>query len=209
MFEIRKFFIVLLFLVLAVPVLVHGQAFTGGMLAGLSVNQIDGDEHAGYDKTGIVFGGWVRTNTKGPVQIQGEIRYFGKGAANRTNPDQPDQYYRVRLRYVEVPVTMRYTFAYRIPVGFGFSAGYLAEAKEDLSGDGYIEPVRKFRKTEIAAQVLAGYVFSSRIAGEICFSYSLLPVREHPGGQTFLGNLGQYNNSLSFCVFYRMGGKKP
>ncbi|NMB72864.1 MAG: hypothetical protein GYA22_12025, partial [Bacteroidales bacterium] len=90
MSEIR--IVLWLLVVLFVPVQTKAQAFTGGILGGLSVNQIDGDEFAGYDKAGIVFGGWVRTNTDGPFQIQGEIRYFGKGAGNRTNTDQPDQY---------------------------------------------------------------------------------------------------------------------
>jgi hypothetical protein len=206
MSEIR--IVLWLLVVLFVPVQTKAQAFTGGILGGLSVNQIDGDEFAGYDKAGIVFGGWCRTNTDGPFQIQGEIRYFGKGAGNRTNTDQPDQYYRVRLRYVEVPVMFRYSLVSRIPVGLGLSAGYLAEAKEDLTGDGYIDPVRKFRKFELAGQASAGYDFSARVTGEIRFSYSLIPVREHPGGQTFLGNLGQYNNNLSFCILYTMGGRR-
>ncbi len=203
----RKILICLL-VFLFIQVKINAQAFTGGLLGGLSVNQIDGDEYAGYDKAGFVFGGWVRTNATGPFQVQAEIRYFGKGAGNRTNPDQPDRYYRVRLRYVEVPVTIRYTISSRIPLGLGLSAGYLAEAKEDLTGDGYIDPVREFRKFELAGQVSAGYNFSSHITGEIRFSYSLLPVRDHPGGQTFLGNLGQYNNNLSFCILYSLGGRR-
>jgi len=203
----RKVLLWLLFLSF-VPLQIKAQAFTGGLLGGLSVNQIDGDEYAGYDKAGIVFGGWVRTNTTGPFQVQGEIRYFGKGAGNRANPDQPDRYYRVRLRYVEVPVLLRYTVSSRIPLGLGLSAGYLAEAKEDLTGDGYIDPVRKFRRLELAGQATAGYDFSSHITGEIRFSYSLIPVRDHPGGQTFLGNLGQYNNNLSFCILYMLGGRR-
>lgn len=203
----RKVLLWLLFLSF-VPLQMKAQAFTGGLLGGLSVNQIDGDEYAGYDKAGIVFGGWVRTNTTGPFQVQGEIRYFGKGAGNRANPDQPDRYYRVRLRYIEVPVLLRYTVSSRIPLGLGLSAGYLAEAKEDLTGDGYIDPVRKFRRLELAGQATAGYDFSSHITGEIRFSYSLIPVRDHPGGQTFLGNLGQYNNNLSFCILYMLGGRR-
>jgi len=203
----RKVLLWLLFLSF-VPLQMKAQAFTGGLLGGLSVNQIDGDEYAGYDKAGIVFGGWVRTNTTGLFQVQGEIRYFGKGAGNRANPDQPDRYYRVRLRYIEVPVLLRYTVSSRIPLGLGLSAGYLAEAKEDLTGDGYIDPVRKFRRLELAGQATAGYDFSSHITGEIRFSYSLIPVRDHPGGQTFLGNLGQYNNNLSFCILYMLGGRR-
>jgi len=229
----RKVLLWLLFLSF-VPLQMKAQAFTGGLLGGLSVNQIDGDEYAGYDKAGIifggwvrtnttglfqvqgeiryfgkgVFGGWVRTNTTGPFQVQGEIRYFGKGAGNRANPDQPDRYYRVRLRYIEVPVLLRYTVSSHIPLGLGLSAGYLAEAKEDLTGDGYIDPVRKFRRLELAGQATAGYDFSSHITGEIRFSYSLIPVRDHPGGQTFLGNLGQYNNNLSFCILYMLGGRR-
>lgn len=203
----RKVLLWLLFLSF-VPLQMKAQAFTGGLLGGLSVNQIDGDEYAGYDKAGIIFGGWVRTNTTGPFQVQGEIRYFGKGAGNRANPDQPDRYYRVRLRYIEVPVILRYTVSSRIPLGLGLSAGYLAEAKEDLTGDGYIDPVRKFRRLELAGQATAGYDFSSHITGEIRFSYSLIPVRDHPGGQTFLGNLGQYNNNLSFCILYMLGGRR-
>jgi len=203
----RKVLLWLLFLSF-VPLQMKAQAFTGGLLGGLSVNQIDGDEYAGYDKAGIILGGWVRTNTTGLFQVQGEIRYFGKGAGNRANPDQPDRYYRVRLRYIEVPVILRYTVSSRIPLGLGLSAGYLAEAKEDLTGDGYIDPVRKFRRLELAGQATAGYDFSSHITGEIRFSYSLIPVRDHPGGQTFLGNLGQYNNNLSFCILYMLGGRR-
>lgn len=185
---------------------VQAQAFVGGPVLGVSGNQIDGDDYAGYNKAGLILGGWVRTNNDNLLRVRGEIRYFGKGAAN-SNSSQSENYYRVRLRYIELPLMLQYFFSSRFSAEAGGSVAYLMSGKEDLTGDGYADPSRPFRHYELAAQAGAGYDFTPQLSLHIQFSYSLLPVREHPGGQTFLGNLGQYNNSLSICMYYNLTRK--
>lgn len=181
---------------------VAGQAFTGGLLAGITGNQIDGDDYKGYNKMGLTAGGYVQTKRNSRWQYQMEIKYFMKGAM-RVSADN-SIYYKEQLNYVEVPVLADFYLSTKMFAESGLSAGYLFSAREDKTGYGYIAPSPPFRKVELAYQLGLNYQFTSHIRGNLRFSYSLLPIRNNPGNQVWWFNRGQYNNSLSLCMYYRL-----
>ena len=108
-----------------------GQAFTGGIAGGLSVNQIDGDQYSGYNMFGITGGAYLQTNKPGKWQMQGEIKYFLKGAEQPPTPDNSN-FYKEHLNYIQIPVLVDYYLKEKIFFEAGLSAGYLFWAREDL-----------------------------------------------------------------------------
>lgn len=182
--------------------LAAGQAFEGGPLLGISLNQIDGDRYSGYDMPGVIVGAYTKTTFGDPVNYQIEIKYFSKGASSGLIKDIIEvQYYRMRLRYIQVPVTGQISLNDRMLVEVGPSFGYLISARED-DGNGYVEPQKDFNTLEIAGMVGFNYMLGERIIANARFIYSLLPTREHPGNQTYYLDQGQYNNTISLSFYY-------
>jgi hypothetical protein len=180
-----------------------GQAFTGGITGGISVNQIDGDEYRGYNMLGATGGAYVQTNKSGKLQIQGEIKYFLKGAEQKQTPDNP-VFYRVHLNYVQIPVMVNYYLSDKIFPEAGLAAGYLFWAREDRDGNGFLSPSRPFTSIDLSFEGGMNFQITKLIRANIRLSYSILPIRDNPGGQVFRFDLGQYNSSLSFNLYYRI-----
>ncbi len=181
---------------------VFSQAFTGGITGGFSVNQIDGDSYKGYNMLGFTGGGYVQTNMPGKWQVQGEIKYFLKGAEQKF-PDNV-AFYKEHLNYVQVPLLIHYYVNDKIFPEIGISAGYLFLAREDLDGNGFISPTKPFKPLDLSFEGGVNFQISRIIRANIRMSYSIIRIREFPGGQTFLFDQGQYNSSLSFNLFYRI-----
>ena len=181
---------------------IYSQAFTGGITGGISVNQIDGDEYRGYNMLGLTGGAYVQTNKQGKWQVQGEIKYFLKGAEQKF-PDN-SAFYKEHLTYVQVPLLLNYYVNEKFFPEAGISAGYLFLAREDLDGNGFISPSRPFNPVDLCFEGGINYQISRNLRANVRLSYSITRIRAFPGGQTFLFDRGQYNSSLSFNLYYRI-----
>ena len=181
---------------------VSGQTFTGGITGGISVNQIDGDSYKGYNMFGLTGGAYVQTKVPGNWQTQIEIKYFLKGAEQKF-PDNSG-FYKEHLNYVQVPVLLNYYINEKLFPELGISAGYLFKAKEDLDGNGFTSPARPFKPLDLSFEGGMNFQINHSLRANIRLSYSLIRIREFPGGQTFLFDMGQYNSSLSFNLYYRI-----
>jgi hypothetical protein len=194
--------ILIIFIIVNGLISVYSQAFTGGITGGISVNQIDGDSYKGYNMLGFTGGAYVETNRPGKWQVQGEIKYFLKGAEQKF-PDNV-AFYKEHLNYVQVPLMINYYVNDKIFPEIGISAGYLFLAREDLDGNGFISPTRPFKPLDLSFEGGVNFQISKIVRANIRLSYSIIRIREFPGGQTFLFDQGQYNSSLSFNLYYRI-----
>ncbi|TVR71681.1 MAG: PorT family protein [Marinilabiliales bacterium] len=178
------------------------QVFNAGMGGGLNIAQVEGDGFSGYNKPGGFFGLFVSTPVSEFLSARMEINYSSKGSMFPTSIDNP-RYYKIDLRYVEIPVLMRYSWSSGIIAEIGLSGGYLFFSREKDAG-GYIPPEETlpFRKGELAAHAGAGWQFTEKISGHARVAFSVIRVREHAGGGTYRFNWGQFNNVLSFTVQY-------
>jgi len=197
----RKAILIILIIVIGINS-VFCQAFTGGITGGISVNQIDGDSYRGYNMLGFTGGAYVQTNTPGKWKVQVEIKYFLKGAEQKATDNS--FYYKEHLNYVQVPLLLNYYVNEKIFPEIGISAGYLFLAREDLSGDGFISPTKPFKPLDLSFEGGVNFQISRILRANIRLSYSIIRIREFPGGQTFLFDRGQYNSSLSFNLYYRI-----
>jgi hypothetical protein len=197
----RIHFVVLLFIAFLLTKTTQAQIFNAGISAGINISQIEGDGFAGYNKAGPAFGVFVNTFFSEKLAGQMEINYSVKGSQRQPALENPE-YYRIDLRYIEIPLLARYF----LPSGFvaegGLSGGYLFKSGEkDEAGE--IPVTHPFRKTEFAFVGGIAWLVSDKISFNPRFSYSLIPVRKHAGGGTYRLNRGQNNNVISFGLQYR------
>lgn len=198
--------------------LVSGQSFYGGITAGTTISQVDGDNYGGYHKISPLGGVYVRNMFNQKWGMFAGIEYKRKGSreAQKNEYHEIIRLYNLSLDYIEVPFLLTYQidklsipgiFSYQIPsdlfIDFGISYAYLAHSKEEINGS--IDPLAKdFRKYEIANHVGLNYRLNEHLFACWRFSYTFifLPVREHPGGQVYWFNRGQYNHNMSFAIKY-------
>ncbi|MFO7829370.1 MAG: outer membrane beta-barrel protein [Bacteroidales bacterium] len=186
---------------------VFAQTFGGGFLGGLSASQLDGDNWGGYHKIGLTAGAYTFTQLNKYVKAQLELRYTEKGS--KSNSKDPSVFYQARLNYIEAPIMLKYTFLQKLNADIGLTAGYLVKGTED-DGYGELEADPPFKPYELSFLIGVQYQILEKLHFNIRFNYSILPVGDHPGSQTWLFNRGQYNNVLTFAVYYQLAnfGKK-
>lgn len=182
-------------------VFLQAQSFSGGILAGFSASQYDGDTYSGFHRAGLISGAYVGHTISKKFSWNMEIKYFQKGSYQRIEPDYGFPEYDLRLNYVEVPFLIKYDFKYKIYFEGGLGFGYLAGSRElinTIEADPNNE--RPFHKFEISYQFGVYYQLTKRLAVNIRYHYSLLPVRPHASGATHGFNWGEYNNVISFSL---------
>jgi hypothetical protein len=190
---------------LALPALfTHSQNFEGGVLVGLTASQIDGDAYRGYNKVGLQGGGWVRRMFTYTLGGQMEIRYVQKGALKRNTVDDPT-YRRTALHYIDVPLVAQYVYNKSVVFELGISPEVLIAAKQEDENGSLPIPDPQFNFFTMSATAGIGYRFLEILSVHFRFSYSILPIRAHPSGQTYLLNQGHYSNVLNIALYYQLG----
>jgi len=185
-------------------VLAHGQRFHGGVMGGLAATQLDGDNLGGYNKPGVRVGGWVNTQVKPNTILQLELEFIQKGSKISENELKNQRYYHSRLNYIQVPLLAKTSLMARLEGEAGIAGSYLTKSMEDKDGGGFLEAEPEFTQFEFSGLVGLSYKLSKNLAVNARFNYSLLPVREHPGEQTYWLNRGQYNNVMLFSLYYQI-----
>ncbi|MBN2776279.1 MAG: PorT family protein [Bacteroidales bacterium] len=199
--------------------LLFAQSFSGGLIAGTTISQVDGDNYGGYHKISPLAGVFVRNTFNDSWGMYAGIEYKRKGSkeVQKNDAGYVVHFYAMHLDYIEVPVLathnikkigipglFSYSFDNDFLFNFGLSYSYLIKGTED-DGTGIIpEEGRPFRKYEIAQHVGLDYNLSENWIASWRFSYTfiMLPIREFPGGQVYWFNRGQYNHNMSFAIKY-------
>jgi len=197
----RLYFILLFALIAGIAV---SQNFEGGVLAGLTASQVDGDAYRGYRKVGLQGGGWVRRMFTYTLGGQMEIRYIQKGALKTVTPNDPT-YHRTALHYIDIPLMAQLFYNEDVILELGIGPEILISAiQEDENGPIDIRDPQYNRFT-MSAIAGVGYRFLEVMQVHFRFNYSIIPIRPHPSGQTYLLNQGHYSNSLTIALYYQIG----
>jgi opacity protein-like surface antigen len=196
---------IVFFVFLAMPLILNGQRFNGGIVAGFSATQVDGDSYAGYDKVGLQGGVFVNTQFTEMFGAQMEIKYVSKGASK---VQDKIELYRLALHYIDIPVFLTLTFKEKFIAEGGLVPGYLFRSAGDvLSGPGITEGFKNF---DLAWMLGFRYAFSERLSFGARYSYSLIPIRSYTNVNSNYGiianlfgyNTGDYNNYLTFGAYF-------
>ena len=197
-----KFKYILLFTVLF-PAISFSQYFDGGAVVGLSASQVDGDRYRGFNKLGLLGGAYIKRMFTYTVEGQMELRYIMKGAYESENIDNAI-YYKLVLHYVDIPVTVHYLYKKNFLLELGVAPEFIVYNREEDEYGETPEGAPPFHKLTMSAIAGIGYILWDKITFNFRYNYSVVPIRNHPSGQTYLLNRGQYNNVLTFAVYYQI-----
>lgn len=217
----NNFFYLLAFLLISVsakaqPIFMdETHTFYGALTAAASFAQIDGDNYAGYSKTGFIAGGGVYIRVVDNMAMSMEILYsqkgsLGKGTPNSTNGSFDIQSYKVNLNYAEVPFQLWYFDKHNHHFGGGFSYSQLINSTEEsvTKPDQHINTDKyPFRKMDINLVLSANFRIWKGLYTGLRFNYSLLPIRKDANVPPGFGRAEQYNNvvALKFTYLFMQG----
>lgn len=184
------------------------RTFTGGVIFGTNLCQVDGDNYAGYYKVGINAGAvlYARLNDKFSTSL--ELLYSQKGSRSNMEKLSTNKLYTIvkqgiSLNYVEFPVMLNYFDKRKSHLGAGLSYSRLISSKETLTtapGIAYDESKYPFRKDDL--NFVAGgqlHLVKGLYLG-LRFQYSVYPVRKEFDPE--FGRAHQYNNMWTLRLMY-------
>lgn len=188
------------------------STFKAGVIGGLVTSQVHGDNYSGFDKAGITAGGFVKKVINENWEAKFEIIYVEKGSRHNARPDKGDYVsYLLRLKYIEVPLVVRYKFKKWVPE-LGASPGFLVSAQE-RDNYGLFSYSLPFNRVEANLITGLAYQFTDNLEFNVRYTNSLTPARTYDGYLYYrnwlynLFNRGMYNNVLTFTVHYQFSGK--
>lgn len=188
------------------------QRFSGGVLAGLTASQVDGDSYGGYNKIGFQGGVFVCTDFRKNFGARMEIRYAGRGAQKVTTADDTEVY-KLALHYIDLPLMATYTLRKKVIFDLGIVPGYLfAKNGEDSGGKLPQEFLVDFKRFDLAWLAGVNYRITKNLSVNLRYSYSLLSIndfQDRTGIYSWVGNLfgyrtGDYNNYLTLGICYQL-----
>lgn len=216
----KKIFLIFGFFLILVSS--EAQRFKAGILGGISTSQVDGDTYSGYNKAGLLAGGFVTRDFSSSSKWSAsfELTYIQKGSRKIPHPDKGDfANYQLKLNYAEVPILLRYNFSsidsldnnrMKFSLEGGIAFGTLIQSSEyDASGLIPWSGV-PFQKTDYSIILGLNYFLSEHIGFDVRTEYSVLPVRKG-GTASYYQNWtykflkpGFYNNLLVFSLRYQL-----
>ncbi len=193
---------------------VFGQLanFKGGIEAGITGTQVDGENLSGYNKAGFRFGGFIEKPLNDKWSGQFSMVYFPKGSRDSTT-------FAIKLHYIEMPFTLKYYHKSGVFGEAGLGIAYLFSQKSMRINDfSQIESGEEnFSDIDFTTHLGIGYKVFDYTYVHAQWSYSLLPILggygRTPNLQTntlmeALGFYGLYNNTIMISLQVYLGNRK-
>jgi hypothetical protein len=200
----KKFLPLIAFVMIALTA--ASQRFHGGVMAGGVASQVQGDTYGGFYKLGVYCGGFVGFDVGKFSTLQMELDFIQKGSRKNTNPDKGDEeFYLLRLNYIEVPLIWQVHFLKRITFEMGPAMDVLISSYEETQ-DGEIENVVPLRPVNLNALAGLSCDIIPSLKVNLRFIMSITTIRHGSttGYYTRFGTWGQYNDLLALTVWYRI-----
>lgn len=180
----------------------NAQNFEGGLLAGFNASQVDGDSYSGYNKFGFTIGAFTTIKVSNSFSGELQIRFSQKGASKKVTENDPGKYIS-KLNYIELPVLLRFHQTSKLSWHLGPGFGYLFKySVEDENG-----PLNKdaisFRNFDLSGMAGIQYMMTQKLGVSVTFSYSVIPITDHPNDPIHFRQPGLYNNVVTTLLFYR------
>lgn len=183
----------------------EAQSFQLELHGGVAGTQISGDMLGGFDKPGLVAGAGVSRPIGPKSQVGFRMLFFQKGSQKRAETDSITMevdYYLLRLNYLEIPLSYRYSMREKFLFEAGPSLGILLSSYEaDENGELLFE--RPFYKYDFSLMGSVGYKIRPTLLFQFSYFQGVVPVRPHLSGSTFRLNRGQYSSSIVFTLVYQ------
>lgn len=179
-----------------------GQRFRAGLVAGINLAQLDGDDLAGYNKFGFNVGGRVTTSLQDKWDISLELLFSQKGSKLSTK-DGFSAYDRIHLSYAETPIVV--TFSdwleeeeeyYRININAGLSYARLLNFEVTQFDGADISDSRNYKRNNVNILIGATYFINKNIGANFRASWAIFNLEETQNFDPLK------SKSLSFRVLY-------
>jgi len=170
------------------------QTFSGMLVGGFNLSQVNGDKLAGYNKLGLNLGARVSARLNDRWHLSTEMLYSQQGASRAVTDDVSSIYDKIRLNFVEVPVMINFK-DWKILASAGISYNRLInyEVIDNLGTD--ITELEVYREDLAGLVIGATYFFSEKWGLNIRWSRHLTSLKDKDPmavqAQNFIGrNIG-------------------
>ena len=190
---------------------IHAQNFGGGLILGFSTSQVGGDNLAGFNKAGFLFGAYGNKSISELLSFQMEMTFIQKGSNNpKMNDDEHSNYLKedILSSYIEVPLLLQYHQSNKLKIEGGVQLAYLINGYyNDINGEIPTYSVNPFIKNDFGLLLGIDYKYSKNISLNIRLSNSILPIGTEDYDLVNSYNSsrkGKYNSVLSFAIHYNL-----
>ena len=182
---------------------VNAQEFEGGIQAGLTASQVQGDITSGYNKAGFYAGGYVNRTISDYSVLQMELNYIQKGS--RQTPTEQNGYesYKLNLHYVELPLLYKLLLTEQFALEAGLAYGVFITKKELYNGSEAIAET-PFNRHNLFFVGGLYYNINEDLRVSVRTNNSITPIRPHYSGVSRLFNEGQYSDLLSLGLQFTL-----
>jgi len=177
----------------------YGQSFSGGILLGVSGNQVNGDTQAGYKKAGLIIGAFVKKPLSKFGAFKIETYYIGKGAVKNTKLSETISFqeFNTSFHYIEIPFIYNYQLLPKFDISFGVAPSYLFADKLVELGFSVDNLFYTMRNFDIQPILETGFYLTDNLTINLRASYSIINIRKDEG-------VGWYNNNVGFVLAYKL-----
>lgn len=178
--------------------------FSGGLIAGLNLAQIDGDQAGGYNKVGINAGirGIIQPDNKNTVSV--DLLYSQRGSLLRIGSGAFSDVRLITISYAEIPLMYNikgwlYEDYYKVGISIGASYGRHIGFKSNISELSTMEG--KISKNDIALKVGLNYYLNKRWLIQGYFTRSITKVMSSfdAAGFGMPGQLNSHHLTIQIC----------
>jgi hypothetical protein len=192
------------------------QDFYAGPVVGVSFSQVDGDTYQGFNKAGMILGGFVGRQISENWKAQLEISFIQKGSRKKPDIERGDYTdYLIHLNYIQFPLTVQLSFK-RFSFDAGVSVASLLDYREEVDGIAIPEDDQvPFKPLEVSSIFGVSFNITDLLKLNGRFNYSITRIREPFNGDIPVYNPhwekhkpGQYNDVVTFSLFYDLFYRK-
>jgi hypothetical protein len=205
-----KTFIVAIIVTVSIADL-KAQEFYAGPQLGITFTQVDGDSYEGFNKVGLVAGGFVGRKLSRNWDLQLEMMYIQKGSRKTPDAENGDyDDYLLKLNYMHFPLVGIFHYK-KFSFEAGLSYGRLLSSTEESEGAPIPESSQvPFKNDEWASIIGFSYHINDKLWVNTRFTYSVFLVREPFNGEIPVYNphwgkpVGQYNDGITISLYYNL-----
>lgn len=173
------------------------QRFSGHLLGGATLAQIDGDKLSGFNKIGAQAGIKVYTLLDDRWSLSIGLLYSQQGSSRNLNDSPSAVLDRVQLNFVEAPFMVHFT-DWKFQVGAGLGYGRLIDYRvEDVFGSD-ITAAQDYQESLFQVLIGVTFHFSEKVGLDVRWSRQINNLQKNSDAGTFIAR------AISIRGLYRL-----
>lgn len=191
--------------------------FHGAVIAGGNFTQIDGDNFAGYRKSGLNVGGAVYMYLDKNIALSLEMLYSEKGCKT-TDKDRRQvangvvvTKYNLNINYADIPLMIHYFIPQKSHFGAGFALGRVISSEQTIEAEPSMSIFSEgyYRNYDVSFLVNSNLRVYKGLFVNVRFQYSLANIakKDIVNQSPVFGRAQQANNVWTFRLMYMFGIK--